>query len=684
MMFTRFKNINPKYFWCLITIWFPFVGLMVGLSFGHLDEIVRVAGEESQDALISAETRFLESRLGLEAALFSEEFTNIQDEVHILASFCQKILVSESQVSFRNGSRYKINSTGVYGNNNYDGNSALFVPHYRPDLDSLIYSTEGIDLYLKPLFEVESKVVLRWLIHRDGLLRTYPWRNLEEFPRDKELSSWPFFFLASPDQNPDRTEVFTPPYIDPLSGEWMVSCLSPVFIDGEHVATVGADITIQDLLSVVNKFHFTPGTMIMILSESKIIAASENLELSSLGLDPSIPLGEQDLAHITSSRFWELALKPSKKTSEVSFFTNGRLQLFVGVALVKSLNWRIVLIAPKDEVLAPALEYSQQIIVNTQEISLNFLHLLVFTFFCVAILIYLVIFHQSRGLKELLTGIKELGSGNLSYRVMEDATEYGKLGQALNVMSARLQEKKQELTKALLEIEQGRKLTAVGRLAAGVAHEVNNPLATISTYTQTVLGFDGLPKPAADRLKKIMEEITRIQRKLQDLLDLSRVQPPIRTKTDLNLLVKEVVEIAQHEADSRGVVLNLFLDPDGQEFYVDRSGFKQIMWNLLSNAFDALEEGGTVTVSTQFVSVRDGACDFILEIVDDGIGIPESILGQVFEPFITTKEVGKGTGLGLAITYGIVVSHGGAIEVRNQTPSGCKIRIVLPGEDRNG
>ncbi len=246
-------------------------------------------------------------------------------------------------------------------------------------------------------------------------------------------------------------------------------------------------------------------------------------------------------------------------------------------------------------------------------------------------------------------------------------------------MAESLLEKKRELKRADAEMEQGRRLTAVGRLAAGVAHEVNNPLATISTYTQLLLRSE-LPTEASASLERVMREIARIQEKLRNLLDLSRIQSPVKTRVSANALVREVTDLAYHEAQARGIELRLYLERGEGELCLDQSGFKQVLWNLLSNALAAQEQGGEVRVSTWFVGreEEEGGASFVLEVEDRGPGIPEKVLPYIFEPFFTTKEVGQGTGLGLAVVNSIVQGHDGHIEVANLRPRGCRFRVRLP------
>jgi signal transduction histidine kinase len=557
-------------------------------------------------------------------------------------------------------------------------NSALAIPGYSPSLDSLIAATESLDIILKPLVELEPKVVLGWFIHKDMVTRTYPWRNFKLLPRYPEITSWPFYYLSDPAHNPTGGEVFTPVYIDPLTQHSMISCLSPVFVNGEHMATVAVDITVEALLQEISQVRLGAGSSSLLLSSDEIIAASKNLPLATLGLNPELPAYGQAFVFEDLSEAGKAIARPRQNKVSVDVIETDGFRAFVGYAEVEALGWRLFLLVPEDDLLGPVNEKAQAIFSEANRIRGNFLHLLIFSVLALGGLGYVVVGHQSRGLRTLLGGISEYGSGNLSHRVREEGAEFGELGKALNSMAERLQLKKIELEKAHAEVERGRKLTAVGRLAAGVAHEVNNPLATISTYTQMLLRRSDLLGEASDNLQKVMEEINRIQIKLRNLLDLSRLQNVVKTRVDPNVLVKDIVEMAEHEARAQGVELRLSLDEKPQECCLDQSGFKQVLWNLLGNSIAAQSEGGEIRVQTRFVSTERGEPSFVLEVEDEGPGIAKEVMPHIFDPFFTTKEVGKGTGLGLSVVNSIVEGHQGKIEVQNLIPRGCRFRVVFP------
>ncbi len=664
-----------------IVLWGVPIGIMSNLTFRHLRTIKSVSLQEARNALVSSQISYMKHHLAQQAGEISAEFSKIMEEVHLLGSLAEPMVEDPSHFLFRNGSHYVYDGEGIYGNPLDDGNSRLFAQNHDPSQDPLISATEGLDTLLKPLAQSEPRMVLGWFIHKDGLSRTYPWRDFKLLPRDRDVTAWPFYFLADLKHNPSGKEIFTPLYTDPLSGDSMISCLSPVFVHGEHVATVGIDITVEKILQDISRVRLTKNSSSVLLSDNEVLAASKNLPLAALGLEPGVaPHGlNLELANLSETGKLVLGKKPDAKVG-VDIVEIDKIRSFVGYASLEPLGWRIVLLVPESDLIDPANEKAHAIFGEAERTRRNFVHVLVFAMLALATLGYLVLVHQSRGLRTLLGGIREFAKGNLAHRVREEGSEFGELAQALNSMAESLQEKKKELKRAYAEVEQGRKLTAVGRLAAGVAHEVNNPLATISTYTQLLLR-SGLPAGASGNLEKIMKEIERIQEKMRNLLDLSRLQSVVRTRVNPNLLVQDVTDMACHEARAHGIELRLSLDEKPRKIDLDQSGFKQILWNLLGNAIAAQAQEGEVRVSTEFIS--EGKATFlVLAVEDEGAGIPEDVLPHIFDPFFTTKEVGQGTGLGLAVVNSIVQGHDGKIEVQNLSPKGCRFRVLFPaGEE---
>jgi two-component system NtrC family sensor kinase len=286
----------------------------------------------------------------------------------------------------------------------------------------------------------------------------------------------------------------------------------------------------------------------------------------------------------------------------------------------------------------------------------------------------------------LIVGSRQVAAGNFDYRIhLQTHDEMAELAQAMNDMTARFQairddldRQVQERTKQVVRSEQ---LASVGFLAAGVAHEINNPLAAIAMAAESLEGrlADLLPPDATDRqvvldyLKMIQSEAFRCKGITEKLLDFSRVGPVTRRDTDLAQLVQSVIEMVgtlgkyQRRAIQFQVSGPVVVSANPQEI-------KQVVLNLLANALDSTDEDGEVRVE---LSGRDGWA--VLDVADNGCGMSAEVLQHVFEPFFTRRREGQGTGLGLSISYRIVADHGGTIEAHSDGPGrGATFRVRLP------
>ena len=226
------------------------------------------------------------------------------------------------------------------------------------------------------------------------------------------------------------------------------------------------------------------------------------------------------------------------------------------------------------------------------------------------------------------------------------------------------------------------RLADIGQLAAGVAHEINTPLASIALRAESLMktaedprllaidSFKNFPR----YLKTIDEEIFRCKRIIGSLLEFSRVRKPEVKDSDLNALAERAAELVGHQMKLKQVTIALNLDRDLPRVPADEGQLRQALLALLMNALDATSAGGRVEIAT----TREGDEAVALTVSDSGIGIAPENLGKIFSPFFTTKPVGQGTGLGLAICHGIVGSHGGEIKVESEEGKGTRLSLVLP------
>jgi signal transduction histidine kinase len=231
-------------------------------------------------------------------------------------------------------------------------------------------------------------------------------------------------------------------------------------------------------------------------------------------------------------------------------------------------------------------------------------------------------------------------------------------------------------------LQQASRLADIGQLAAGVAHEINTPLASIALRAESLLKVADDPRlRAVDSfknfpryLKTIDEEIFRCKKIIGALLEFSRVRRPETRVTDLNALAEKATDLVGHQMMLKQVALSLKLEAGLPHIRADDGQLRQALIALLMNALDATPPGGHVEVETRV----DGADTVVLTVADDGSGIPPENLDKIFNPFFTTKPVGQGTGLGLAICHGIVASHGGEIRVDSEIGRGTRLSLVLP------
>lgn len=224
---------------------------------------------------------------------------------------------------------------------------------------------------------------------------------------------------------------------------------------------------------------------------------------------------------------------------------------------------------------------------------------------------------------------------------------------------------------------QAAKLVAVGEMAAGVAHELNNPLTSVVGFTELVL--DELPVDAVVRgdLELVLKEAHRARSVVRRLLDFARQAETIRIKADINEIVDDVLVLTKHLMQSNNVTPVVKLGNNLAWVTVDRNQIKQVLINLANNALYAMPEGGRLEVETR-EETRFGRSWLTLTVRDSGIGIPPENMGRIFEPFFTTRGDRGGTGLGLSVTYGIVTDHGGMIEVESQLRVGSTFIVWLP------
>ncbi len=307
----------------------------------------------------------------------------------------------------------------------------------------------------------------------------------------------------------------------------------------------------------------------------------------------------------------------------------------------------------------------------------------------------------ARPVKRLLAGTKAVGEGRLDRPVEGGTTtELAGLARSFNQMLSdlnaaqaenervlaelerRVEQRRRELRSTREQLVQSDRRASLGKLAASVAHEVNNPISAVlnlSMYLQRILTEQGIPPerlPAFRRhLQQISEETARAGRIVTELLAFARRSAPRRTPADVNAIVRKTVAIVRHRVDLSKIDLALDLAEGVLTAPCDAGQVEQVLLNLVINAVEALKDHGHVVIRTRADATAD---QVVLEVEDDGPGMPPAVAARVFDPFFTTKTEGKGAGLGLSVAYGIAAAHGGSLAVRSDPGKRTVFTVRLP------
>jgi two-component system, NtrC family, sensor kinase len=307
-------------------------------------------------------------------------------------------------------------------------------------------------------------------------------------------------------------------------------------------------------------------------------------------------------------------------------------------------------------------------------------------------------------IKALEKGTEHLAQGELGYQIeVRSQDEVGDLAHSFNGMSLQLQaaneeivtwaktleerveQKTNELQRAHDHVLHVEKMASIGKMAAVVAHEVNNPLSGILTYAKLLRKWVGTGQTEHEKREEAMQcldliasESRRCGDLIKNLLSLSRTSPMNIQSTDLNAVIDRCLLLVRHQLELGGVELQLNLAADLPFVACDPAQIEQVLIALIMNAIDAMPRGGTLWLEDR---LANDATDIEIKVRDDGSGIAPDVLEHIFEPFLTTKESGHGVGLGLAIARGIMDRHNGRIEVESELGRGTTFTLTLPSQD---
>jgi two-component system NtrC family sensor kinase len=295
-------------------------------------------------------------------------------------------------------------------------------------------------------------------------------------------------------------------------------------------------------------------------------------------------------------------------------------------------------------------------------------------------------------LRRMVAATNQIAQGDLNQHVQLDSRdEIGRLAQSFNQMTERLkaanenliqwgktlEKRVEERTRELRETQgflvQSEKLASLGKMAAGVAHEINNPLTSILLNTHLMLEKLDQRHDFFENLSLIADETSRCTEIVKGLLEFARQNPPQKTFTNVSDLIERTAQLLENQAAYRNIRIVTEFDPGLPPIRLDKSKIQQVFWNLMLNAFEAMPKGGQLTISGRLSPDKKYVQ---LQFIDSGVGIAKENINKLFDPFFTTKS--SGTGLGLAVTYGIIEQHDAKIEVKSEIGQGSVFTLSFP------
>lgn len=314
------------------------------------------------------------------------------------------------------------------------------------------------------------------------------------------------------------------------------------------------------------------------------------------------------------------------------------------------------------------------------EVTKLFVFSTIATIAFLSISIAFVMFRLVRSpLNNIIGKMAKVEAGDLSVRIAHaPKDEIGRLTTSFNSMIERLETAKKELDiHHFNQMERADRLASIGEMAAGIAHEVKNPLTGIASAITIINDDFSSDDPRKEILGEVLEQVKRLDKTVNDLLFFGKPTEPEPVCTDMNAVLRKTLIFASQHRGSKGGLIDkvLELQDDLPPVYVDPKQIQQVLLNLILNAIQAMQAGGVLTLKTAYLE-KGGKKWVTVTIADTGQGIPEQILGKIFTPFFTTKA--QGTGLGLAICHKLVEQQGGSIRVESEDGKGTVFSIELP------
>ncbi|BBO93159.1 cache domain-containing protein [Desulfosarcina ovata] len=417
----------------------------------------------------------------------------------------------------------------------------------------------------------------------------------------------------------------------------------------DFTGVVVIDLDFDSILQIIKKIHVGERGYAFLVDQSGRIVAHPRFAPYALttenDADPSLNALVDQMT--------------SGKTGWERYFFKGEEKIAV-FAPIAPMGWSIAVTTPTSEFRKEARAIQTRVL---QVVALT----LVFAILGVSLLSYFML----RPVRNLVAATRKIATGDLNQEIpVSSSDELGELTRSFNRMVKNLSRIQNELVRS-------EKLISLGRLSAGMAHEIRNPLNAMKGAVVLIQRKRADDSLVQEYTQLVSEEIDRLNLFVTDFLYFARQAKPKPVPADLNQLILSVEQLFTEQAQRQAIRFNNRLSEGLPEVLLDIHQIEQVLVNLLINAMDALPEGGDITFSTFLVKSDDGSPDRVrVEVRDNGVGIPETHLQAIFDPFFSTKD--SGTGLGLPLSLGIIESHGGSLAIRPREQVGTVATLELP------
>jgi len=691
--------------------------LVLGLyALRSVNAITTRSIERQQELLLDElRSRQLEAVAG-QAALIDQEFAYIEQAAGTLEDFCTLLYHHPERFTPQvYGGHYEQHPTlGVWWAPEDAGHSAIFIST-RATVDerlmAKVYLSEHMDFWLKQIILNHPNVVSAYINTEDNFTRLYPWFSVEEAieygilvpDSDMHDPAYIFYWLADAEHNPERTQVWTDVYLDPVGRGWMVSCVSPVYLPDDTLkGVVGLDVTTERIVQNVIGLEFDyPSAYAFLLSSNGQVIGFPERAAADLGWREGMALSDLVISQSDSPVLRQIATTMTAHQPGQQEVILNEQQKFFFYAPIPTTGWSLGFVVPLDEAMESTHAVSAETRAEMVRLRTPLLVGAALTFVLAALVSVAFSRRITHPIAELAAGANALAEGDLEARIealSQGDDELADLARTFNMMGRRIQE---DITR-LQELDRMK-----DEFISSVSHELRTPLAAIMGFVEQLQM--GRPGPLTDVQQEFLDIIAESARRLHllvaDLLDVSQLDTGRFTFDFTSLspspLFRERAEAIRPQAEQKGLRLVVDVADDLPTVTANADRVKQVLDNLTSNAIKFTPAGEAVLMRAFAVrgatphdwhagypeglgpSPNLGSGDWLfVSVTDTGPGISPQDLPRIFSKFhrgdLATRQAAGGTGLGLYICKGIIEGHGGRIGIHSLEGRGTTVWFALP------